>query len=58
MTESKRLDVKVAAFLFELLDPDVYGQLCAPEVRDEARRLLGLPPQDALCADVATADNL
>ena len=35
--------VEIKGFLFELLDPDVYGNLCAPEVRDEARRLLRLP---------------
>ena len=35
--------VEIKGFLFELLDPDVFGCLCAPEVQEKARVLLNLP---------------
>lgn len=33
----------IKGFLYELLDPDVFGYLCSDEVKDKARQLLHLP---------------
>lgn len=33
----------IRAFLFDLIDPDVYGYQCSSDVQDKARSLLGLP---------------
>lgn len=36
--------VEIRAFLHRLLDADDLGLFCSDDVKDEARRLLGLPP--------------
>lgn len=42
------MDCNVYEFLKKLLDPEIYGMNVGPEVRDEARVLLGMGKVETL----------
>lgn len=43
---SSRFEYDAMKFLRNLLDPEMYGHAVTEEVRNEARKLLGIPPVD------------
>lgn len=45
-------------FLKNLLDPEVYGLAVTAEVRDEARKLLGMPTVETPCVNCGSMINL
>jgi hypothetical protein len=48
---------KIRAFLFDLINADVYGYQCSSVVQDKARALLGLPAFPASQSDVMVAQR-
>jgi|APGre2960657373_1045057.scaffolds.fasta_scaffold09945_5 hypothetical protein len=46
------------AFLKKLLDPEVYGFSVTAEIRDEARKLLGMPTVETPCVKCGSMTNI
>jgi hypothetical protein len=46
------------AFLKKLLDPEVYGFSVTAEIRDEARKLLGMPTVETPCVRCGSMTNI
>jgi hypothetical protein len=44
---------QIRAFLFDLLNADVYGYQCSSDVQDKARALLGLPALPAYSSEIS-----
>ena len=46
------------SFLKNLLDPEMYGLSVTGEVRDEARKLLGMPTVETPCVKCGSMTNI